>query len=82
MAAWDIKGRDALSATALGGTAGANSPFVQGDWTVNVAGSGLAMQGAAGGGGGMGGAGSGLAMGPLIVAAVVVGAAWLLLRRK
>lgn len=83
MAAWEIQGRDALSQTATGGNAGGYSPFTSGDWTVNVAGSGLALQGAAGGGGGSSGGGAlaGLSMGPLIVAAVVVGAAWLLLRR-
>lgn len=63
----DIKGRDAFSATALGGTA-AGGNWDEGTWNVNVAGSGLAMQGAG--------------SSPLLIAALCVGVAWFLLRRK
>jgi uncharacterized protein (TIGR03382 family) len=50
-----------------GGTAGAPSAWHQGDWNVNVAGSGVSAQGSPP---------------SLLLIALAVGAAWLLLRRK
>lgn len=67
MALYDIKGRDAFSATAYGGTA-AGGTWDEGTWNVNVAGSGPAMQGAG--------------SSPLLIAALCVGVAWFLLRRR
>jgi hypothetical protein len=52
---------------AWGGSAGAPSPWDQGGWTVNLAGSGVALQ--SGG------------LSPLLIAAAVVGVAWLVLRK-
>ncbi|HEX7742852.1 MAG TPA: hypothetical protein VF442_10550 [Sphingobium sp.] len=67
MAAWDIKGRDALSATALGGTA-AGAPWYQGDFNPQIGGSGTALQSGA--------------IPTWLLLAAVVGGAWLLLRRR
>lgn len=54
---------------ASGGAAGGASPWNQGAFSVNVAGSGTALQSA----------GAGLS--PLLMAALAVGAVWLLLRK-
>lgn len=55
---------------AYGGTAGGASPFTpEGDWNLNLGGSGPSLQGAASG------------LSPLLIVAVVAGAAWLLLRK-
>ena len=55
---------------ASGGTASASSPFDQGSWTINLGGSGTTVQ-----------AGSGTSsLSPLLIAALCVGAAWLILR--
>lgn len=53
------------NAVATGGTAGGG--FMQGDWNVNLGGSGFAMQGGPH---------------PLILAAIAAGAVWLLMRRR
>lgn len=70
MAVFDIKGRDAFSATAGGGTA-AGGTWGEGTWNVNLGGSGTSLQSATGG-----------AIPTWMIVAAVVGAAWLLLKRK
>lgn len=62
---------DLTGGAAFGGAAGGPSPFNQGAWTVNLGGSGTALQAAGGGGG----------LSPLLMIAVIVGAAWLLGRK-
>jgi hypothetical protein len=66
VAAWDIKGRDAFSATAGGGTA-AGGTWNEGTWNVNLGGSGFALQSATGG-----------AIPTWMIVAAVVGGLWLL----
>jgi hypothetical protein len=56
--------------TATGGAVGDSAATASGAWNVNLGGSGTSFQGA-----------SSSAMSPLLIAAIVVGAAWLLLRR-
>lgn len=68
MAWFDIKGRDAFSATAYGGTV-VGPTWNQGAFSPNVAGSGTAMQTSG-------------ALPSWLVITAVAGAAWLLLRKK
>lgn len=68
MAWFDIKGRDAFSATAYGGTV-VGPTWNQGEFSPNVAGSGTALQ-------------SSGSIPTWLVVVAIVGAVWVLAKRK